>query len=76
MITEEDSTNTYEFDWYYKILPTLNQWHFDKNRIKNGKKVDKGFIYSSANNSEWMTVEQLQNFINSTDYLELQKLNI
>ena len=76
MISEEDSTSTYEFDWYYKILPTLNQWHLDKNRIKDGKKVDKGFIYSSANNSEWMTIEQLQNLINSTDYLELKKLNI
>ena len=76
MISEEDSTSTYEFDWYYKILPTLNKWHLDKNRIKDGKKVDKGFIYSSGNNSEWMTIEQLQKFINSTDYLELQKLNI
>ena len=76
MISEEDSMSTYEFDWYYKILPTVNQWHLDKNRIKDGKKVNKGFIYSSENNSEWMTIEQLQNFINSNDYLELQKLNI
>ena len=75
MISEEDSTSTYEFDWYYKILPTLNQWHLDKNRIKDGKKVNKGFIYSSGNNSEWMTIEQLQNFINSNEYLELQNFH-
>jgi len=76
MISEEDSMSTYEYEWYYKILPTINQWHLDKNRIKNGKKVSSSFIYSSGNNSEWMTIEQLQNFLNSDEYIELQTLNI
>lgn len=76
MISEEDSISTYEYDWYYKILPTINKWHLDENRIKNGKKVSEGFIYSSGNNSEWMTIEQLQNFLKSPQYRELQDLNI
>ena len=58
------------------ILEVGNKWHLDKNRIKDGKKVDKGFIYSSGNNSEWMMKEQLQNFLKSPQYLELQELNI
>ena len=76
MISKEDSMSTYEYDWYYKVLPTINKWHLDKNRIKEGKKVASGFIYSSDKNSEWMTIKQLQNFLNSDEYIELQKLNI
>ena len=37
MISEEDAMSTYEFDWYFKILPTLNQWHLSPERIKDGK---------------------------------------
>ena len=47
MISKEDSRSTYEYDWYYKILPTLNSWHKDVNRIKNGLKVHEDFVYSS-----------------------------
>jgi len=76
MITEEDSMSTYEYEWYYKILPTINKWHLDNNRIKDGKKVEKDFIYSSDNNKDWMTIDQLRNFINSNEYLDLQELNV
>jgi len=76
MINIEDSVSTYEYDWYYKILPTLNHWHQDSERIKDGKKAEKGLIYSSDNNPEWMTIEKLQKFINSPNYLELQELNL
>ena len=76
MISKEDSRSTYEYDWYYKILPTLNSWHKDVNRIKNGLKVHEDFVYSSDTNDKWMSVEQLKSFIESPSYLELQELNI
>lgn len=76
MINAEDSISTYEYDWYYKILPTLNKWHQDSNRIKGGKKLEKILIYSSDNNTDWMTIETLKEFINSQSYLELQELNL
>jgi len=76
MISEEDSMSTYEYEWYYKILPTINKWHLDSKRIKEGKNVKKGFIYSSGYNNEWMTIDQLQKFLDSHEYIELQKLNI
>ena len=75
MISEEDSMSTYEFDWYFKILPTLNQWHLSPERIKDGKLVKKDFVYSSDKNPKWMSTEQLKSFRYSEDYLELQKLN-
>ncbi len=65
MIGEEDSHYTYEYDEYYKILPSINDWDKDTHRVKNGKKVEDGFIYSSHSNKEWMSIEELQSWINS-----------
>jgi UDP-N-acetylglucosamine 4,6-dehydratase len=63
MIGHEDAMSTYEYDDYYKILPVINSWDEDENRIKNGKKVKEDFIYASDNNKEWMKPEELVNWI-------------
>jgi UDP-N-acetylglucosamine 4,6-dehydratase len=63
MIGSEDAPYTYEYSEHYKILPAINGWDKDINRIKNGKKVSEGFIYSSNNNTEWMTDANLQLWI-------------
>lgn len=60
MIGSEDANSTYEYLKYFKILPQINRWAKDKLRIKNGKKVLEGFIYSSDKNSEWMTKSNFQ----------------
>ena len=76
MVSEEDAMSTYEYDWYYKILPTLKQWHLDPKRIKDGRAVKKGFVYSSGNNPNWMEIDQLKQFLDSSEYRELQDLNL
>jgi len=63
MIGPEDSNNTYEYKDYYKILPQINDWSEDKNRIKDGKKVSEGFVYSSDLNTEWMSTNSLDEWI-------------
>ena len=63
MISSEDSYSTYEYDEHFKILPQINDWGNDKERIKNGIKVPEGFVYASNTNSEWMTKESLQAWI-------------
>ena len=68
MISEDDSINTYEFDDYFKIIPHdqfLNK-KIKKKLIANGKKVKKGFSYTSNNNKKWMTKDQLSNWINKS----------
>ena len=65
MISSEDSFSTYEYQDYYKILPQINDWAKDNLRIKDGKKVPEGFVYSSDNNSEWMTKSHLQKWIDA-----------
>jgi UDP-N-acetylglucosamine 4,6-dehydratase/5-epimerase len=63
MIGPEDSYYTYEYPEHYKILPAIHNWSADVARIKDGKKVSEGFNYSSDNNPEWMSVEDLGQWI-------------
>lgn len=63
MIGEEDALYTYEYQDYYKILPAIHSWCDDPARINGGVRVDPDFTYSSSNNKEWMTVEQLRTWI-------------
>lgn len=63
MIGPEDSFYTYEYEDHYKILPAIHNWSNCSNRIKNGNKVSAGFSYTSDNNSEWMTIAELQAWI-------------
>lgn len=63
MIGFEDAPHTYEFDNYFKIIPAINNWSSDPARIKDGKAVEEGFVYSSDLNSEWMSVIALQDWI-------------
>lgn len=63
MIGAEDSYFTYEYPEHYKILPQINNWDKDANRIKDGTLVPEGFVYSSDNNSQWMSDTELKNWI-------------
>ncbi len=63
MVGYEDALYTYEYPEHYKILPAIHDWSEDPKRINGGKKVTPDFTYSSDNNSEWMSVEVLQAWI-------------
>ena len=63
MISAEDAYYTYEYPEHFKILPQINSWDKDANRIKGGKRVPDGFVYSSNNNTEWMSDSELRTWI-------------
>lgn len=65
MIGVEDSNYTYEYPEHFTILPNINQWSKCPERIKDGKKVPEGFIYSSDNNTDWMSDAALQAWIDA-----------
>jgi UDP-N-acetylglucosamine 4,6-dehydratase (inverting) len=65
MISPEDAPHTYEYADHYKILPAINGWSFDPNRINGGKLVSSDFSYTSNNNPQWMSVETLRNWIDT-----------
>lgn len=63
MISPEDSFYTYEYPEHFKILPAIHNWDTTSERIKDGTKVPEGFEYASDNNTEWMSTEQLQAWV-------------
>ena len=67
MITTEDSLHTYEYEKHYIVYPQMDFWNESK-LIKGGKKLDYGFSYSSGNNTEWYSVEDLKKLLNEQYY--------
>jgi len=65
MIGLEDAPHTYAYEDHFKILPMIHNWSADPERIKNGTKVPENFTYTSDNNTEWMPVAELQQWVNA-----------
>jgi UDP-N-acetylglucosamine 4,6-dehydratase len=65
MIGPEDSYFTYEYPDHFKILPQINDWAKDTDRIKDGVKVPEGFVYASDTNTEWMTDAFLKSWMDA-----------
>ena len=59
MITAEDSMTTYEYDSHFIIYPQI-VWANKKTPNPTGKKVNDGFSYSSGNNTQWLSVEEIK----------------
>ena len=69
MVTVEDSMTTYEFEKHYIVYPQMT-WNNKQKPNPAGKKVAEGFSYSSGNNTEWLSVADLQKLLKE---LELEK---
>ncbi len=66
MVTTEDSMTTYEYDKHFIVYP---QMVFNDRQviIPGGKKVEDGFSYSSGNNTEWLSVEDIKELLKTVD---------
>ena len=69
MVTVEDSMTTYEYDKHFIVYPQM-VWNEKQKPNMSGKKVADGFSYSSDNNTEWMTVEEIRELLKT---VELEK---
>ena len=63
MIGSEDALYTYEYPGHFKILPSINDWSNDLERIGDGIKVKPDFTYCSDSNKEKMEVSELKKWI-------------
>ena len=68
MITSSDSPNTIEADRYYVIVPSQMGIAFNDTMDRyrshySATSVADGFCYSSGDNTDWLTVEQLRELI-------------
>lgn len=61
MIMEDDARHTVEFNDYYVIQPELVS--LAQEQTNGGKALADGFAYTSDNNTEWLTIEQLKDLV-------------
>ncbi len=66
MVTVEDSLNTFEYDKFFVVYPQM-VWSESKRTVPTGKRVPEGFFYSSGNNTEWLSVEEIREMLNTVD---------
>ena len=65
MIGPEDDQFTFDFDDHYRILPAAT-FGMDRYEGHGGKPVEAGFSYTSDQNSEWMTRDQLLDWLSKS----------
>ena len=68
LIMEEEGRNTVAFNGMYVIMPNLSWW--ERQNYKTGKKLPDDFVYTSNNNDEWLTVDDLTKIIYGSAPLE------
>lgn len=68
LITEEEGRNAVVYNGMYVILPNYSWW--ERQNYKTGKGLPDGFKYTSDNNDEWLTVDDLRKIIYGFDQLE------
>jgi UDP-N-acetylglucosamine 4,6-dehydratase/5-epimerase len=59
MVTEYDSLSTFEYPDHYIIYPNSPEWWTEQRSTPGGQKVKPFFRYSSDENPEWLTVEDI-----------------
>ncbi len=69
MVTVEDSDTTYEYDKHFIVYPQV-VWNSKQQINLNGRKVTEGFSYSSDNNDQWLSVEEIKELLKT---VELEK---
>lgn len=62
MVPEDDARNTIEFDRYYAIVPSYEEY-VERWGAEGGQRCPEDFRYSSEINTEWISVEQLQEML-------------
>jgi len=64
MVPVDDARNTLEFDDRFVILPTFANQGIEKYlKFDGGKPCPDGFCYSSDENAQWLTVEDLRRIL-------------
>ena len=67
MVTVEDSPTTYEYNKHFIVYPQM-VWSAHRKVQPTGKKVPEGFSYSSGNNTDWLTAEQIKELLKEVHF--------
>lgn len=61
LITEEDGRNTIAYNGMYVVLPSYTWWK--RENYSDGQRMPEGFTYTSNNNTEWLTENDLSEVV-------------
>ena len=64
-VPTEHSFTTHEYDKHFIVYPQMT-WNNKQQPDMSGSKVKEGFSYSSDNNTEWLSVEQIRELLKTT----------
>lgn len=53
-------------DKHFIVYPQMG-WSESRRVVPTGKRVPEGFSYSSGNNTEWLSVEQIKELLKTID---------
>lgn len=62
MVPEDDARNTIEYDRHFAIVPSYEAY-VERWGVESGRRCPEDFRYSSEINTEWISVEQLQEML-------------
>ena len=62
LLTADESRHAIEAEDVYVVLPE-HPWWTDEPRWLEGKPLDEDFTYSSATNTDWLSVEDLRELV-------------
>lgn len=63
MIGAEDAPFTVEYPTHFVILPAIKNWSMVERELGTGNRVSDDFTYTSDQNTEWMSVASLQEWV-------------
>jgi UDP-N-acetylglucosamine 4,6-dehydratase/5-epimerase len=64
MVPEDESWHSLEFDKFFLIQPTQAWWRSEPALLeKGGVLCPKGYSYSSINNDQWLSVEEIRTLV-------------
>ena len=52
-----------EYDEYFKILPATDGLTADPLKVKDGRRVEPDFSYTSDSNDVWMSTDELREWL-------------
>jgi UDP-N-acetylglucosamine 4,6-dehydratase len=61
LLTGEEARHAKEFDKYFVVEPEYAFW--DKSNFKDGKSLSSDFTYSSGDNDQWLTKQELMKML-------------
>ncbi len=73
MVSEEESSFAYEFSDKFVVMPQIKLWDREEEPVfegEAGRRVAPGFSYTSANNADWLSVDNILNLIRETEVVD------